>query len=91
MGAPITPCTIITGGITIARNVLLWSCTDRGVVFKDAFHNDWDAIAKLKAETMRAQMIARAMAIRAAVNKLREKPEPVEQPGAKPAIDYNRM
>lgn len=72
-------------------SVLLGSCTDRGAVFKDAFHTDCDSIAKLKAETMRAQMIARAMAIRAAVNKLREKPEPVEQPGAKPAIDYNRM
>jgi len=38
---------------------------------------------------MCGQVIARVMAIRAAVTKLREKREPTEKPA--PAIDYNRM
>lgn len=66
------------------------SCTDREAAFKDALRTDWDSIAKLKAETVRSQMVARVMAIRAAVSKLREKPDPGEKP-ARPAIDYNRM
>jgi hypothetical protein len=66
------------------------SCTQAEARFQESGGFDFQTVEKLKAETMRGQVVARVMAIRAAVSKLRDKPDPSEKPG-RPAIDYNRM
>jgi hypothetical protein len=67
------------------------SCTRVEETFRESGSFDFQYVEKLKAETMRGQVVARVMAIRAAVSKLREKPAPSDKSGATPAIDYNRM
>lgn len=69
------------------------SCTKAEAEFQSAAKLDWDAVEKIKADTVRKQVIANVMALRAATDKLREKPTPSQggSPEPKPAIEYNRM
>lgn len=67
------------------------SCTRAEETFRESGGLDFQHVEKLKTETMRGQVVARVMAIRAAVSKLREKPAPSDKSGPRPAIDYNRM
>lgn len=67
------------------------SCTSAEERFRESGGFDFPFIERMKAETVRGQVVARVMAIRAAISKLREKREPSDKPGPSPAIDYNRM
>lgn len=66
------------------------SCTGAEETFRESGSLDFQRVEKLKAETIRGQVVARVMAVRAAISKLQEKPAPSDKP-AHPAIDYNRM